>query len=41
MDVHLEEKVNSLMLHGLEPQVGGGSGDEVNVSSRSVDSEFG
>ena len=29
--VHLEEQVNSLMLHGLEPQEGRGSGDEVNV----------
>ena len=29
MEVHLEEKVISLMLHGLEPQEGGGSGDEV------------
>ena len=29
MDVHLEEKVNSLMLHKLNPQEGGRSGDEV------------
>ena len=29
MEVHLEEKVNSLMLHELELQKGGGSGDEV------------